>query len=373
MAGCAEPDNRISLDQLQQLEQTLAIETPVPVKEEQVALADYRPLKIQPRDVLTVSLTGLREDRYAPVPLQLRVHDDGTIDIPGVGPVMVGGLTLGQAEEAVHDAHVPNLVRDPKDFSVFVELAGPETTTILVAGAAGLPGLVGLKQDQRNILYALQQAAAFSGASSGRVRLRPVRPGRPEILYNFLDPNDVRRAVQGPPLETGDMVFVEAADPDVVYAIGLVNAPGPMPVPRGKTISVMRVIAASGGLIDFLDPKEATLWRRLHNGEQVQVKLDLESIRDGSAQDIALMAGDILDVPHTAHTRFREWFAQNIRIGPFGVTAMYDPVADYRARILRNDDDRNGNIVQQTLLQSLGTGVSELLVPAVPPVTTPVP
>jgi hypothetical protein len=85
---------------------------------------------------------------------------------------------------------------------------------------------------------------------------------------------------------------------------------------------------------------------------------------DGSSPDLALLPGDILDVPHTPETRFREWVAANIRIGPFGVTAVYDPVADYRARILRNDDDYNP--FRASLLSNVGTGIADLVIPAVP-------
>ena len=78
-----------------------------------------------------------------------------------------------------------------------------------------------------------------------------------------------------------------------------------------------------------------------------------------------MLPGDILDVPHTAKTRLRAWAAANIRIGPFGVTAMYDPVADQRARILRNDD--NNSFLNQALLPTLRSGVAELLIPPVAP------
>ena len=127
----------------------------------------------------------------------------------------------------------------------------------------------------------------------------------------------------------------------------------------------MRTLAAAGGLRDFLGPEEATLWRKLPSGEQVRVKIDLVAVLEGEALDIALRPGDVLDVPHTAKTRFREWAAANIRIGPFGVSAVYDPVADYRARILRNDNN-SGGIFRQALLPSLGTGVADLVVPTIP-------
>ena len=366
--GC-RGDKRISLVELTKLEQEIAEVPEVPLEHEELALTDFHPYQVRPRDVLAIRMTGLQEqDRYAGTTLQVRVHDDGTITLPVVGSLKVEELDLGEVEQAIVAAHVPDVV---KDLSVYVELVGPDNTTVLVLGAAGIPGLVKLNQNERNPLYALAAVGGFNPTSSGRVHLRPIRPEREEVTYDLNDVNDVRRALLGPPLEPGDVLVVEAADESVVYLSGLLNAPGPIPIPPRKTISVLRAVAASGGLVDFLEPKEATLWRKLVDGRQVQVRVDLAAIRAGDEPDLALRAGDILDVPHTTETRFRQWFAQNIVIGPFGVTAVYDPVADYRTRTLRDYDRAGGDTIRQLLLQPLGTGISELLIPPVLPPPAP--
>jgi len=367
VAAC-RADKRITLAQLQELEQEIAEVAPVRVEQEELALTDFQPYKARQGDVLAVQMVGLLEERYAPTLLQLRVQKDGCITLPVVEPIKVEGLDLSDVEQAIIAAHVPDIV---KNLSVYVQLVRPEPTTVLVLGAVGQPGLVKLDNNARNVLYALAAAQGFNPLASGRIRLKPIRPEREEVVYDLTDVNDVRRALLGSPLEPGDMLVVESADDSVVYVSGLVNQPRVIPIPPRKTLSVLRAIAASGGLVDFLEPKKATLWRKLVDGRQVQVRVDLAAIRAGDEPDLALRAGDILDVPHTAETRFRQWFAQNIVIGPFGVRAVYDPVADYRARLLRDDDRAGSNIIQQSLLQSLGTGVSELLIPPVSPPSTP--
>jgi hypothetical protein len=139
-----------------------------------------------------------------------------------------------------------------------------------------------------------------------------------------------------------------------------------VPVPANGSLSLVRTVAAAGGVRDFLDPPEATLWRRLPDGQQLRVKVDLAEVLAGNSADFALRAGDVLDVPHTPETRFREWVAANIRIGPFGVTAVYDPVADYRARVLRGDQYNTSGTLRRSLMYNLGTGFSELIIPPVP-------
>lgn len=362
--GC-QKDTRITMSDLETLSEPEAV-SPTPVEPETLALADVQPYRIVPGDILTITMMGLREDRYEPVRLELRVHDDGEISVPVVGSVKVAGHTLGQVEERIIAAHA-NVA---KDLSVYAQLAGAENTTVLVQGAVASPGLIELPENQCNVLYALSQAGGFEPMSSGEVHVQPIRPQREKLTFDFNDINDVRRALVGPPLESGDVIVVSAAPEDLIYVTGLVNAPGPVAVPRNGQVSLVRAIAATGGLRDFVNPPEATLWRRLPDGKQVRVKIELEDVMDGEAEDIALAAGDVLDVPHTPETRFREWVANNIQIGPFGIRAVYDPVADYRARILQNDQQDNG-LFRRTLLQSLGSGISNIVLPPVTPPATP--
>jgi protein involved in polysaccharide export with SLBB domain len=234
----------------------------------------------------------------------------------------------------------------------------------LVHGAVTSPGLIRLPWNERNILYAVSAAGGFFPAGSGQVKLQPIRPDREAIVFDFSNINDVRRALSAPPLESGDVLTVQSQPSDLVFVTGLVNVPGPVAVPHDGTVSLVRTIAAAGGLRDFLDPQEATLWRVLPDGEQVRVKLDLADVLSGKVDDIALCAGDVLDVPHTAHTRFREWFAQNIVLGPFGVRAVYDPISIYQSEIGRtqvNNVNTTGQF-RNALIRSL----IEALIPPVP-------
>ena len=175
-------DKRVTLAELEQLEQAATQTETVPVEHQELALTEIKPYRVVPGDVLSIRMFGLLEDRYAATTLDLRVHDDGTILPPVVGPIKLAGLTLSEVDQALIAAHVPKVV---KDLSVFVQLANAESTTVLVQGAAAAPGLVKLNQNQRNTLYALASAGGFATTSSGRVHLRPIRPEREEIINSL--------------------------------------------------------------------------------------------------------------------------------------------------------------------------------------------
>ncbi len=358
--GC-QRDVRISLAELREREERTAAAAPVPVAEDELALTDVRPYVIGVGDVLAVRMKGLLEDRYAETILQVRVHKDGTISMPIVGPVQVAGLDLADAEEAVLAAHVPSVV---KDLSVYIELSGPEATTVIVMGAVMTPGLVKLRQNERSLLYALAAAGGFTSLSSGCVRVRPVDAERAETVYRLTDLNDVRRALHSPPLQSGDVLVVEAADSSAVYVSGLVNRPGPILLPADSSLSVVRAVTAAGGLRDYITVRDATLVRSLSDGSQVQVKLALNEILSGRESDVDLRPGDVLMVSHTLETFAQEWVLHNALLGPFQVSLRYDPLAQYNANRAISAN-RSGNLLSQGIVSSLVSGIPAAVAPQV--------
>ncbi len=365
--GC-QKDTRVSADELLRMEAEFAAHTETPAEQPPTTTpVDYHPsfmrrYRVVPGDVLIVTLYGLKESPYDATVMEVRVQDDSSVSLPVVGAIDVTDADLAELERMIVTAHVPKVVRD---LTAYVQLKRTEQTTVFVQGSVLRPGIVRLDDNERTALHALAQAGGFMADSSGRLRVSPITSNASERVYDFNHINDVRQSLQAERLESGDVVTVEAADPRLIYVTGILNQPAAVQIPRDRELSVMRVVAAAGGLVDFLEPEEATLWRKLGDGRQVRVKLDLDEIRSGKGQDIALRAGDILDVPHTLGSRFRQWVVENIKIGPFGVTATYDPVADYRARILADTNNNNDGFRTQ-FLNTIGQGVSNIIVPVVP-------
>lgn len=358
-AGCH--DSRLNYDEFMARRSTAAAAASQPVKVEpvtQLNIPDYRRYKIQNGDVLQLTLTGVAE-RYQPTVIRARVSDQGDVALPLVGNVRVGGLEFASAEAAILSAH-KQLITEP--FSVFVELVGPENTTVVVSGAATYPGLISLPQNERSVLAALSRAGAFGVTSSGIIQYKPINPKRQPATFDLTDINDVRKILLMPPVESGDTLVVEAADSSVVFVTGLLNGPGgSIPVPRNGSMSLIKAVSAAGGTRELIDVKEATLFRRLADGEQVRVKVPLGDIWEGKAPDLALVAGDVLQIPHTLDTRFQDWVNNNV-LRSFTIGVHYDPLQQYNTNRLIRTQDGNNNIGNSLLLN-----LSNLLIPTTPP------
>jgi len=317
--GCA--DHRISLQEFLQMQEqvgrapaTQPVQVPVAVIDKSLG-----PYRVGPGDVLSVTVVVPGQTEPT-VPMPVRVNRKGEIDLPLAGSIKVAGLELEDVENAVREAFVPKVYRAA---AVHVSVTVPETTNVLVIGAVTAPGLVQLSRTQRNLLFAIHTAGGATDLASGLVTLRRLRQPDKPVTLNIRDPEGLKQALTLPPLENGDIVTVHAATPNMVFVGGLVNAPQPQAYPTGVQMTVLQALAASGGLRTDVTPREATLIRRMPDGRDVHVKLNLDRIMKGKDPNITLAAGDILWVPDTLETRVQDWFNRNIFLRA-GVVVTYN-------------------------------------------------
>jgi protein involved in polysaccharide export with SLBB domain len=74
-----------------------------------------------------------------------------------------------------------------------------------------------------------------------------------------------------------------------VILLGQIMKPGSFPLTPGLTL--MQAISLAGGLTPIADDDKVTLTRKVGNGTKT-VRISVDAITDGTAQDVALQAGD---------------------------------------------------------------------------------
>jgi len=324
-SGCAN-DPRISLEQFRQMqyERQAAAQAPTTQPAELARLAAtlnqrLGPYKVGRGDVLGVMITG-PDQIEPPAPVQVRIDRNGKIELPLVGEVNVAGKELEDVEKAIKAAYVPDVYRQAV---VHVQLLTPQQTNVLVTGAVTEPGLVQLRRTERNMLFAIDAAGGVSELASGKATLRRIRHPEQMVTYDLTDPAQLQKALEEPPLENGDILYMHPAQPNMVFIGGLVNLPRPQTYPPGVKVTLLQAIAGAGGLRTDVTPREATLIRRMPDGTDVQVKLDLDKISRGEQENITLAAGDIVWVPDTLETRVQDWINRNIFIRA-GMSVTYN-------------------------------------------------
>lgn len=91
------------------------------------------------------------------------------------------------------------------------------------------------------------------------------------------------------------VIVVEVVDP-VVYVMGEINQPGPVPM-RGP-MTVLQALAVAGGFKEFADTKGIRILRRTPDGSSVQtIPFNYKDAVKPNAQVVYLREGDTVVVP----------------------------------------------------------------------------
>ncbi len=322
------------------------------------------PYRVGSDDILTVNISGLDAVGLPPA-YTVRVSNEGKVTLPSIGAVLVGGMTLDEIEAEVQRLYSPKYI---KNTQVTVQLTAAKVMPVVVLGDVPQPSTVELRRDRMSVLHAMM-AAGGPAEFEGRVTVVPSSaPDRP-VTYDLSRAHDLAEAAKLGSVGESDLLIVDRRPSDAVFVFGLVNIPGPQPLPRAATLSAMQAIGAAGGPILAFEPKEATLVRRRPDGQVIRVRLDLSRMMQGQDPDITLAAGDLLLVPHTSDTRFEEWVARNF-VFRFGADTTFNPWGYYYFR--KSDETQratqggNQGWLQTVGSQILSTGVFNPYTPPAP-------
>ena len=251
----------------------------------------------------------------------VRVSESGFISLPLL-PIKVraAGLTAFQMQDKLAELLVANgLVSNPQ---VTVSVKEQHGEPITVIGAVKTPMVIQAVR-QMTLLEVLSRVGGIAEDAGGQILIsRPAHAIVPESpaadepfeteavptpegmtepltlrigLHDLLDSGDPKYNIA---LRGGDVVSVPRAG--VVYAVGAVQRAGGFVMANDRQqLTVLKVLALSGGLTTTAKKKNAVIIRQSPDADQRQVPVDLEQILAFKAEDPELQQSDILFVPNS--------------------------------------------------------------------------
>jgi polysaccharide export outer membrane protein len=248
---------------------------PGPVASGQRAVADARApeeYRLGAGDVLRVAVY-----QNPDLSLESRLSEAGVLNFPLLGPVRLGGLTVGAAEQLIaRGLREGQFVRQPQVNVSVVQVRGHQAS---VLGLVNRPGRFPLEATGLRLtdLLAMAGGAAAGAADVAVVTgIRQGQPWRAEVdLPALFTPGGQGRDVD---ILHGDTVWVDRQPQ--VYIYGEVQRPGPLRLERGMTL--MQVLATGGGLTPRGTEKGIRVHRRGPDGrlQLVQPAMD-DTVREG--------------------------------------------------------------------------------------------
>ncbi|MGD0293728.1 MAG: SLBB domain-containing protein [Terracidiphilus sp.] len=244
------------------------------------------PAPIAPGDFLDVSEVHTPEFHSA-----VRVSPSGTVTLPMVHEVKIGGLDEQAAARAIETALIAQgMLLHPLVSVLVTSYAGQDVS---VLGEVVRPGVYPYTLHHR--LLDLISAASGLSPSAGRLVNIFHRDDAKTPHPVVLDPSGTDTAADhNPELAPGDTVQVSRAG--LVYVVGDVQRPGGFPVDPAQGLTVVQAISLAWGPTQNAAMSKAILIREQKGGRTL-TSLNLKRMLHGQEPDQPVRDRDILYVP----------------------------------------------------------------------------
>lgn len=190
---------------------------------------------------------------------EARISDKGTVSMPLVGEVKVGGLTQAEASGAIAAEYKKGkYLKNPQ---VSVALTTVRSSQVSVLGLVARPGRYALDDTSANLSHVV--AAAGGIAAGGSESVTVIRGGKSQKID--LLTKDFQ-------MQNGDTVNVDRAP--VFYIYGEVARSGAYRLEPGMT--VMQAIAAGGGITPRGSDRRLKMRRNAPDGKVVENDAQLQ-------------------------------------------------------------------------------------------------
>lgn len=261
-----------------------------------------------PEDQVTVHVSDAPEISDKPV----RIDSNGEVKIPMAGRIRASGMTTAQLEAELAK-RLRVYMENPE---VSVNVAELHSQPVSIIGAVNSPGLHQL-EGHKTLIEILSLAGGLRTDAGPIAKItRHLEWGRIPLPGATDDSTgqfslaqislksliEAKRPEQNIAIFPQDIISVPPAQ--VVYVMGEVAKTGPLTLTDGDRISVLEALSSSGGALHTASPAKAKILRATPGGERrTEIAVDLKKIQAGKADDVPLLAGDILFVPGSGAKR----------------------------------------------------------------------
>ena len=251
-----------------------------------------RAYRIGPGDLLEIRVFEVEQ-----LSQTVRVSEDGTITLPLLGRVEVGGLTQEGVTQRLTELLQAKYVKNPQVTIFIREYKNQQVAVIGAVVNAGSYELVG----RRNLLQMISMAGGFDETAGNQAFiLREGPDGQTSTIA--IDLKDLLvngNQALNVPIEPNDVINVPVDRELRVFVMGRVSRPGQVVAKFSEGITLLQAIAGAGGLAEGSKASGVTIKRKGPNGHEVQFKVNLKDIIRGKKMDMRLQEGDVVFVPES--------------------------------------------------------------------------
>lgn len=246
---------------------------------------------VGPKDLLSISVFDVPE-----LNMTVRVSQDGTITLPLLGQIEVGGLTLAELERKLTALLEKSYL---KNAQVTVFIKEYQSRQVSIIGAVSKPGnyeLIG----KQTLLQMLSTAGGLTREAAGRIIiLRHYPRGIVDSLSIDLE---ALMSSGNPelniPILSDDIINVPGEVFADIFIFGQVNHAGQIKMKKDSSLTLLRAIAQAGGFTERAR-RSGVVIKRIVDGQEQKIQVNINKILGGKKKDIILNPNDIVFVPES--------------------------------------------------------------------------
>jgi polysaccharide export outer membrane protein len=240
---------------------------------------------LQPYDLIDVDVYS-ESDLHKPA----RLGSDGTVLLPLIGSVKVGGLTVAEATDLITKRYGSGFVKNP---SVLITVLQYRKSTFSILGQIQRPGLYEIPEGAHvTIVEAVSLAGGYAAAAAqNAVTVKRTVDGRSTTLR--IRAGDMAQNPDVVPFEVlpGDAILVSSSQyqKNNFSILGQVQRPGLFEIPAGAHMTIIDAISMAGGYTAFASQNDITV-KRMVDGRLAILKIKANDM----AQDPNLVPFEVL-------------------------------------------------------------------------------
>jgi polysaccharide export outer membrane protein len=259
---------------------------------------------LRPGDQILIRAFEVEEVSERP----FKIDGDGFIDLPILGRIMAGGLSVEMLEASLIEA-LKKYVRVPQ---VTVTVVQFSSDPIFLVGAFKAPGIYSLGA-QRNLVEMVSGVGGLLPTASRRIKVTrrkeygaiplPTAIATPDggsaVEINMASLQNNVNPAEDIVLQPYDVISVQRAE--MVYMAGEVSRVGGLDLQERDSISVLQALTLSGGLAKDADRRTAWILRPvMDTSRRAVITLNLDRVMKAQDHDIPLLPDDIFYVPKSS-------------------------------------------------------------------------
>ena len=227
----------------------------------------------------------LKIDVYDHADLQktVRVSNTGSIVIPFIGQVQVGGMTIPDITKQLTLLLADGYIVNPQ-VNIFIEEF--RSKKVIVLGQVNKPGIAKLR-GATTFLEIISQAGGLKPDAGDTATIKRIKDGKQEVfivnIKSIVEGGDLSQNIL---IHDGDTIYVSKGG--MCFVTGEVKHPDAYPCDKDTTI--LKLIARSGGFTGKASKSSVRIVRLVEGEKTIFKNLDLNT---------SVLANDIIVVPES--------------------------------------------------------------------------